>query len=125
MEETQLPSAEETDQLMRSTKKMKRGAMGGDMELDCFQDANMDEAHQEANPKDAPGVSHGNGQYIPRGMSYRDTLQRNNPNLNLSPNQDDTWGDSQFDGDFISDDCLLYTSPSPRDGLLSRMPSSA
>ena len=24
-----------------------------------------------------------------------------------------------------SDDCLLYTSPSPRDGLLSRMPSSA
>ena len=25
----------------------------------------------------------------------------------------------------IIDDCLLYTSPSPRDGLLSRMPSSA
>ena len=25
----------------------------------------------------------------------------------------------------ISWDCLLYTSPSPRDGLLSRMPSSA
>ena len=25
----------------------------------------------------------------------------------------------------ISKDCLLYTSPSPRDGLLSRMPSSA
>ena len=30
---------------------------------------------------------------------------------------------TQSDGhDFI---CLLYTSPSPRDGLLSRMPSSA
>src|SRR5664279_4538541 len=30
------------------------------------------------------------------------------------------------DGLFILDtDCLLYTSPSPRDGLLSRMPSSA
>ena len=30
-------------------------------------------------------------------------------------------------GDFIDRDtaCLLYTSPSPRDGLLSRMPSSA
>ena len=29
--------------------------------------------------------------------------------------------------DAISEDkaCLLYTSPSPRDGLLSRMPSSA
>ena len=25
----------------------------------------------------------------------------------------------------VGDDCLLYTSPSPRDGLLSRMPSSA
>ena len=29
----------------------------------------------------------------------------------------------QFSQDVIS--CLLYTSPSPRDGLLSRMPSSA
>ena len=33
------------------------------------------------------------------------------------------------DGINITDDnlknCLLYTSPSPRDGLLSRMPSSA
>ena len=25
----------------------------------------------------------------------------------------------------VRTDCLLYTSPSPRDGLLSRMPSSA
>ena len=25
----------------------------------------------------------------------------------------------------VGDPCLLYTSPSPRDGLLSRMPSSA
>ena len=32
-----------------------------------------------------------------------------------------------WDGDFFNDfyTCLLYTSPSPRDGLLSRMPSSA
>ena len=28
-------------------------------------------------------------------------------------------------GGFIVNSCLLYTSPSPRDGLLSRMPSSA
>ena len=27
--------------------------------------------------------------------------------------------------DGLKDNCLLYTSPSPRDGLLSRMPSSA
>ena len=30
---------------------------------------------------------------------------------------------TMVDGLFVS--CLLYTSPSPRDGLLSRMPSSA
>ena len=29
------------------------------------------------------------------------------------------------DGEEWHSDCLLYTSPSPRDGLLSRMPSSA
>ena len=28
-------------------------------------------------------------------------------------------------GSGLGEDCLLYTSPSPRDGLLSRMPSSA
>ena len=27
--------------------------------------------------------------------------------------------------DALNNHCLLYTSPSPRDGLLSRMPSSA
>ena len=30
-----------------------------------------------------------------------------------------------FSNDTIANSCLLYTSPSPRDGLLSRMPSSA
>ena len=30
-----------------------------------------------------------------------------------------------FPGDVNDGICLLYTSPSPRDGLLSRMPSSA
>ena len=35
--------------------------------------------------------------------------------------------DLNFDYSFKGEDsiCLLYTSPSPRDGLLSRMPSSA
>ena len=33
------------------------------------------------------------------------------------------WGkQAQIAADYV---CLLYTSPSPRDGLLSRMPSSA
>ena len=37
---------------------------------------------------------------------------------------DDTLGQPDFDG-LVLITCLLYTSPSPRDGLLSRMPSSA
>ena len=35
------------------------------------------------------------------------------------------YGDYSRLGESIYDYCLLYTSPSPRDGLLSRMPSSA
>ena len=33
--------------------------------------------------------------------------------------------DLTFVGVGVAEGCLLYTSPSPRDGLLSRMPSSA
>ena len=58
-------------------------------------------------------------------------------NTNESLGTGSTYGDTDLDGQsigfgtnmtmdngvFIS--CLLYTSPSPRDGLLSRMPSSA
>ena len=39
----------------------------------------------------------------------------------------ETTEETKFDVDayFNSDICLLYTSPSPRDATLSRMPSSA
>ena len=39
----------------------------------------------------------------------------------------DQFASADFDMDAIAQlyPCLLYTSPSPRDGLLSRMPSSA
>ena len=44
----------------------------------------------------------------------------------LSDSSDDDFDDDLFDEDEDDyEDCLLYTSPSPRDGLLSRMPSSA
>ena len=33
--------------------------------------------------------------------------------------------ENHYDGRIVLYTCLLYTSPSPRDGLLSRMPSSA
>ena len=62
--------------------------------------------------------------------------------LNANPSVDEFHPDAIYrlnidnDGDCLTDiaftytfspkrSCLLYTSPSPRDGLLSRMPSSA
>ena len=35
------------------------------------------------------------------------------------------WPHQVYRGEKSYNGCLLYTSPSPRDGLLSRMPSSA
>ena len=37
----------------------------------------------------------------------------------------DDWSSEDSEVQAICNACLLYTSPSPRDGLLSRMPSSA
>ena len=53
---------------------------------------------------------------VAKAKEYETTLDPSNP-LILKNNQN-----SKFKG---FKDCLLYTSPSPRDGLLSRMPSSA
>ena len=49
--------------------------------------------------------------------------------LTVLANSNVTWRERPFDQQSLQlrfpEDCLLYTSPSPRDGLLSRMPSSA
>ena len=47
---------------------------------------------------------------------------RSDPKIKLAGYSTYGWMDSAT---IINDPCLLYTSPSPRDGLLSRMPSSA
>ena len=66
------------------------------------------------------------GKTIPlsKQVLYREVGRTERPNrrqrefsFGISPGE-------KADPDF-SGDCLLYTSPSPRDGLLSRMPSSA
>ena len=77
--------------------------------------------------------SNGNGKKI-KGVSFikrepvTDDLWQKHLNgtdsLGVIPINDDNnckWGCIDID----SYACLLYTSPSPRDGLLSRMPSSA
>ena len=66
----------------------------------------------------------------------RDLLRQQGEHLSSSEEDDDSNGDGsrhdkkkkkrvRFHDDDLHSDCLLYTSPSPRDGLLSRMPSSA
>mgnify|MGYP003298609534 CR=1 FL=1 len=45
-------------------------------------------------------------------------------NYSIYLHKNTLFGYVEYHGDNL-DSCLLYTSPSPRDGLLSRMPSSA
>ena len=56
-------------------------------------------------------------------------IQNNKVLIGLRSENDNGGGLWEFPGGKIeideSSDCLLYTSPSPRDATLSRMPSSA
>ena len=54
------------------------------------------------------------------GHGYRVTLQKLDPYVNVDPG---TMSPYQHGEVYVT--CLLYTSTSPRDGLLARMPSSA
>ena len=68
-------------------------------------------------------VHAGLGQHFASGL-YVGTLQPHHHGQGQTHFLDG--GDDAFgDGVATDDACLLYTSPSPRDGLLSRMPSSA
>ena len=49
-------------------------------------------------------------------------LNKSEKNINNSDNENSDYADAFV---AVGGNCLLYTSPSPRDGLLSRMPSSA
>ena len=73
--------------------------------------------------KDAKVMSWWDYGYQIGGMADRPTLVDNNTwnNTHIA-----TVGKAMSSREEVSHDiCLLYTSPSPRDGLLSRMPSSA
>ena len=63
------------------------------------------------------------GSFSTMGGAERDII-RNLPALSKKFEVSVATLDSAQQLDSICD-CLLYTSPSPRDGLLSRMPSSA
>ena len=53
--------------------------------------------------------------------------ESSNPFAAATPYAPETITSTEFGlkGKYFDNSCLLYTSPSPRDGLLSRMPSSA
>ena len=53
------------------------------------------------------------------------TFRRITPHESRIYQYGDCVGDVYRQDDILNPGCLLYTSPSPRDGLLSRMPSSA
>ena len=66
-----------------------------------------------------------NQQGNPLNPGQRNPDQRNpmqDPSQDRTQRRDQ--GNQQSDRP-LSEDCLLYTSPSPRDATLSRMPSSA
>ena len=52
-------------------------------------------------------------------------IHRKSPNQNLLKDIKVYFKTKKELDKYSTKDCLLYTSPSPRDGLLSRMPSSA
>ena len=54
-----------------------------------------------------------------------DSMGSSSTNMTGSTFSDDERDVHEFRPNSPSYNCLLYTSPSPRDGLLSRMPSSA
>ena len=64
-------------------------------------------------------------QYQFNDLSVNQTASRSYQVLTLSKNSFPTLAPDSLQGLFNFKTCLLYTSPSPRDGLLSRMPSSA
>ena len=77
------------------------------------------------------GLSSASLAYLLQSRGYKVRLRKLDPYLNVDPG---TMSPFQHGEVFVTDDgaetdldlgCLLYTSPSPRDGLLSRMPSSA
>ena len=61
-----------------------------------------------------------------RGIEWAKKVFGNSPGLmiSISDGKDVHFRKAKFDP-LKCPSCLLYTSPSPRDGLLSRMPSSA
>ena len=95
-------SPEEADQLHRSTKKMKRTGIGsslGNAPTDEDEHVNV-EMELPSNPD--PSTTMAGEPLCAQTISYRDTLQRNNPNLNLDMRENPIWMKATYEE--LSDD---------------------
>ncbi|KAJ8423365.1 hypothetical protein Cgig2_026783 [Carnegiea gigantea] len=89
-------TTEEANQLLRSTKKMKRGTAGNSNEVADREDVEIMEivVGSPHVPDTAPVNPQTRGRLR---ASYRDTLQRNNPNLEFETRENPIWEDDGFD----------------------------
>jgi len=93
-------SAEESDQLARSKKKMKCAYNGQGIDLDLIagEEMELEDSHGDNHNRGLINPSYGaqsSGMQRPReGLSYRDTLQKNNPDLSFSVVQNPFWEES-------------------------------
>ena len=73
------------------------------------------------------GAKYANGNYKAQQKAYNKTKKglKLRVNANRLNRKLGTYGNGDGKDAAHYKGCLLYTSPSPRDGLLSRMPSSA
>ncbi|KAJ8437486.1 hypothetical protein Cgig2_007463 [Carnegiea gigantea] len=94
---------EEADQLRRSNKKMKRSTMIQPTDNEGLADVDMDDCGLGSPhvPETLPSSEEGNA--LQRPTSYRDTLQRNNPNLSFDTRENPVWEDTSA-GDVSEDD---------------------
>ena len=80
---------------------------------------------EEAGPERQPGASGQDRGADPAGESTPSETSQNLRHVFGNVNNTAKYPVPMFDHTTRTISCLLYTSPSPRDGLLSRMPSSA
>ena len=96
---------EENDQLLRSTKKMKRF---GEASPDLLGTDEMDLGSLRVMETGLHSRNESNGE---RGISYRDTLQRNNSNLSFNTRDNPIWAETTSEDSSDDDEPMGEEDP--------------